>query len=76
MKLQSCATVNYANGEWKERLTLEDIEIDSPYNTYIVEGLPQLHKLPGRVSIAVLEPADVDYLYFVAGRLSLFLKHI
>ena len=68
MKLQSCATVNYANGEWKERLTLEDIEIDSPYNTYIVEGLPPTPiNSPGRVSIiAVLEPADVDYLYFVA----------
>lgn len=68
MKLQSCATVNYANGEWKERLTYEDIEIDSPYNTYIVEGLPPAPiNSPGRVSIiSVLEPADVDYLFFVA----------
>lgn len=68
MKLQSCATVNYAHGVWKERLTYEDIEIDSPYNTYIVEGLPPTPiNSPGKVSIlAVLEPADVDYLYFVA----------
>lgn len=68
MKLQSCATVNYAHGEWKERLTLDDIAIDSPYNTYVVEGLPPTPiNSPGRVSIiAVLEPSDVDYLYFVA----------
>ncbi len=68
MKLQSCATVNYARGEWKERLTYEDIAIDSPYNTYIIGGLPPTPiNSPGRSSIiAVLEPADVDYLYFVA----------
>lgn len=68
MKLQSCATVNYAHGEWKESLSLEDIAIDSPYNTYIVEGLPPTPiNSPGKVSIkAVLNPSDVDYLYFVA----------
>ena len=68
MKLQSCATVNYAQGEWKERLTYDDIAIDSPYNTYIIKGLPPSPiNSPGRVSItAVLEPADVDYLFFVA----------
>lgn len=68
MKLQSCATVNYANGEWKERLTYDDISIDSPYNTYIIEGLPPSPiNSPGKVSIiSVLEPADVDYLFFVA----------
>nr|WP_300095738.1 endolytic transglycosylase MltG [Sedimentibacter sp.] len=68
MKLQSCATVNYAHGEWKERLTYDDIAIDSPYNTYVVEGLPPTAiNSPGKSSIkAVLEPADVDYLFFVA----------
>ena len=68
MKLQSCATVNYAHGEWKERLTLDDIAIDSPYNTYVVDGLPPSPiNSPGRASIkAVLKPADVDYLFFVA----------
>lgn len=68
MKLQSCATVNYARGEWKERLTSDDIKIDSPYNTYVVEGLPPTPiNSPGMESIkAVLKPADVDYLYFVA----------
>lgn len=68
MKLQSCATVNYAHGEWKDRLTYDDIAIDSPYNTYVVEGLPPTPiNSPGKISIiASLEPADVDYLFFVA----------
>lgn len=68
MKLQSCATVNYALGEWKEYLTLEDIAVDSPFNTYLLEGLPPTPiNSPGKISIkAVLEPAEVDYLYFVA----------
>ena len=68
MRLQSCATVNYAQGEWKERLTYDDIAIDSPYNTYVVGGLPPSPiNSPGRVSVlAVLNPADVDYLFFVA----------
>lgn len=68
MKLQSCATVNYAQGEWKERLTYDDIAIDSPYNTYVIDGLPPTAiNSPGKASIkAVLEPADVDYLFFVA----------
>ncbi len=68
MKLQSCATVNYAHGVWKESLTLEDIAIDSPYNTYLIEGLPPTAiNSPGRACInAVLNPADVDYLFFVA----------
>lgn len=68
MKLQSCATVNYARGEWKDRLTYDDIAIDSPYNTYIIKGLPPSPiNSPGRLSvIAVLEPAQVDYLFFVA----------
>ena len=68
MKLQSCATINYAHGVWKERLTNEDLAIDSPYNTYIVEGLPPTPiNSPGKKSIvAVLQPANVDYLFFVA----------
>lgn len=68
MKLQSCATVNYAQGVWKERLTYDDIAIDSPYNTYVYAGLPPTPiNSPGKLSIlAVLEPSDVDYLFFVS----------
>ncbi len=68
MLLQSCATVNYAHGEWKERLSLEDIAIDSPFNTYIYVGLPPTPiNSPGKASIeATLYPEDTEYLYFLA----------
>lgn len=68
MMLQSCATVNYARGEWKERLTNEDIAIDSPYNTYINVGLPPTPiNSPGKASIdACLNPENTEYLYFLA----------
>ncbi len=66
--LQSCATVQYALGERKEDLTLKDLEIDSPYNTYKHLGLPPSPiASPGKASIeAALFPEDTDYLYFVA----------
>jgi UPF0755 protein len=68
MPLQSCATVQYALGTWKERLTFDDLKVDSPYNTYIVPGLPPGPiSSPGLSSIrAALHPADVEYLYFAA----------
>lgn len=68
MRLESCATVLYALGEAKEELTYEDLEIDSPYNTYRHQGLPPGPIAnPGVASIkAVLYPATTDYLYFVA----------
>lgn len=68
MKLQSCATVSYALGVWKERLTYDDIAVNSPYNTYVVNGLPPTPiNSPGKASIiASLKPAKVDYLFFVS----------
>src|SRR5256885_8103810 len=39
MKLDADPTVQYALGDWKE-LSLDDLEVDSPYNTYKVAGLP------------------------------------
>lgn len=68
MKLQSCATVEYLLPERKERLTLEDLKIDSPYNTYIHKGLPPGPICnPGERAIrAAFFPAKVNYLYFVS----------
>ena len=40
MKLQSCATVLYSLGKHKEKLYNSDLEVQSPYNTYLVTGLP------------------------------------
>ncbi|NLO90273.1 MAG: endolytic transglycosylase MltG [Clostridia bacterium] len=70
MKLESCATVQYALGEVKPILTLEDLKVQSPYNTYINEGLPPGPICsPGEASIkAALYPADVPYYYFVAKK--------
>lgn len=66
--LQSCATVQYALGERKPRLLYRDLQVDSPYNTYLYQGLPPTPiGNPGRASLkAVLAPADTDYLYFFA----------
>lgn len=67
MNLQSCATVQYILGERKEVLSTADTLIPSPYNTYINEGLPPGPiASPGEESIiAAVNPADVDYLFFV-----------
>ena len=40
MKLGIDATIQYALGEWKPRLTDSDLKVDSPYNTYTHSGLP------------------------------------
>ncbi|KUK12294.1 MAG: Aminodeoxychorismate lyase [Moorella sp. 60_41] len=68
MKLESCATVEYLLEEPKPVLTYEDLQIDSPYNTYQVMGLPPGPiASPGRASLlAALNPARTDYLYFAA----------
>ncbi len=67
MKLQFCSTVQYALGEQKARLLIRDTKIDSPYNTYIIDGLPPAPiASPGKACIrAALYPDDTDYLFFV-----------
>lgn len=69
MKLESCATVQYAIGEHKERLLYRDLRVESPYNTYKYLGLPQGPiSAPGRASLlAVVNPAPVDFLFFVVS---------
>jgi UPF0755 protein len=72
MPLQADPTVQYAiqraTGERKPRLLLKDYEFESPYNTYLIPGLPPGPVgLPGRSALdAVAHPADVPYLFFVA----------
>ncbi len=78
MTLGADPTVQYAIAEdpanveefgyWKAGLTLDDLEYDSPYNTYLTYGLP-----PGPICspaadtiLAVLKPSDTNFLYFVA----------
>ncbi len=68
MPLQSCATVEYILPERKGRLSEEDTKIDSPYNTYLHQGLPPGPICsPGRRALAAtLNPERNGYLYFVA----------
>ena len=68
MPLQSDATIQYIFEERKKSITYNDLKIDSPYNTYKVQGLPPTPIAnPGIKSIeAVLYPANTEYLYFVA----------
>lgn len=67
MKLEIDATVRYGLDKWDEDLTVSDLETGTPYNTRLYPGLPPTPIAnPGFESIkAALNPADVDYLYFV-----------
>ncbi|MBN2030046.1 endolytic transglycosylase MltG [bacterium] len=69
MLLQADPTIQYIIENGPRRLLDADLQIDSPYNTYIYAGLP-----PGPVNnpgiqciLAVLFPEPVDYLYMVAN---------
>ncbi len=68
--LQIDATIQYALEERKESLTNEDLEIDSPYNTYKYPGLPPGPIAnPGLASIrAALEPEDTGYYFYALNK--------
>lgn len=65
-RLQIDATVQYALGEHKDKLTYDDLNVDSPYNTYLYEGLPPGPiSNPGITSIgAALNPDNTNYYYY------------
>jgi peptidoglycan lytic transglycosylase G len=71
MGMQCDPTVIYAlerAGKYTGNLTRENLQFDSPYNTYRYAGLPPGPiAAPGRASIeAAASPAEVPYLYFVS----------
>ena len=68
MALQADPTIVYAHGRRLRRVWERQLQIHSPYNTYLHTGLP-----PGPITqpsdssiIAALYPAQIGYLYFVA----------
>ncbi|MEG1286501.1 MAG: endolytic transglycosylase MltG [Clostridium sp.] len=67
MKLKIDATVIYALGSHVETVLNKHLEIESPYNTYLIDGLPVGPiSNPGAPSIlAALKPEDTDYLFYV-----------
>jgi len=68
MPLQADPTINYALKSFKPISPKDYYSVKSPYNTYLHKGLPPTPICsPGEASIrAVLFPAKVRYLYFVA----------
>ncbi|MGI6739903.1 MAG: endolytic transglycosylase MltG [Brevefilum sp.] len=76
MRLETDPTVQYAIGLdagshswWKSPLSLQDLTVESPYNTYIITGLPPTPICnPGLESLrAVAFPAETPYYYFRAA---------
>jgi UPF0755 protein len=67
--LQVDASFIYVNGKTTKDLTLDDLKIDSPFNTYLYRGLPPAPiSNPGLESIrAALNPTSSPYLYFLTG---------
>lgn len=67
MPLQADASIEYVLDKPLSELTAEDLEIDSPYNTYLYPGLPPTPiGNPGLDAImAVLEPTESEYYYYI-----------
>lgn len=68
MPLQVDAVFPYITG--KRKISLDDLKIDSPYNTYLYKGLP-----PGPISnpgldaiAAALNPVESPYFYYLSGK--------
>lgn len=72
MPLQADASIGYIT-EGTE-ITAADLQIDSPYNTYLYRGLPPTPiGNPGQQAIdAVLDPIESEYYYYITGNDGVF----
>jgi len=68
MALQTDTSFKYINGKTTKTLTLEDLKIDSPYNSYTHKGLPPSPiSNPGLMAIeAAVTPIKSPYYYFLS----------
>jgi len=81
MKLQIDPTVIYAlklSGQWEGKLKKEDMDVDSPYNTYLYRGLPPtpISSFSVESLKSVINYEQTDYLYFFSkdGKKHIFSK--
>lgn len=67
MRLQSCPTVEYALGFHRPYLLTRDVQVPSPYNTYIHKGLPPtpIGTVSREAMDAVVNPAGTDAVFLV-----------
>ena len=67
-RLESDPTVIYGIKDFNGNLTREDLLCPTPYNTYVIRGLPPgAIANPGEEALkAVLQPAETAYMYFVS----------
>ncbi len=71
MKLQVDSTLKYKIGKQNRNiLTLEELSIDSPYNTYMYQGLPPTPICnPGESAIrAAIYPKESDYWFYLSDK--------
>ncbi len=69
MPLQTDSTLRYVTGKTSAQLTMNDLKMSSPYNTYVYTGLPPTPiNNPGADAIsAALHPTPTAYVYFLTG---------
>ena len=70
MRLETDPTVIYGIEDFNGNLTRKDLRTPTPYNTYVIKGLPPGPiASPGAAALeAALYPAETDYLFFVSRR--------
>lgn len=74
MALQADATMEYVLDKPLQELLASDLQIDSPYNTYLYAGLPPTAiGNPGRTALeAVFNPIQSNYLFYITGNDGVF----